>query len=87
VTINSVDSGNNPISGYYTILYQNGVAVNTGFTPATFQTTAGQQYTVEVQDYGNYYFNHWSDGTTNRLHDVTTGTGTTTSLTAVYKVQ
>jgi hypothetical protein len=66
VTINSVDSSNNPISGYYTVLYQNGAAINTGFTPATFQTTAGQQYTVQVQDYGSYYFNHWSDGSTNR---------------------
>jgi hypothetical protein len=64
------------------VLYQNGAAVNTGFTPATFSTTAGQQYTVEVQDYGSYYFNHWSDGSTNRDR-----TFTATSLqtfTAVY---
>jgi hypothetical protein len=34
---------------------------------AIFSTTSGQQYTVEVQDYGSYYFNHWSDtGSTNR---------------------
>jgi hypothetical protein len=83
VTINSVDSGNNPISGYYTVLYQNGAAINTGFTPATFPATAGQQYTAEVQDYGSYYFNHWSDGTTNR--DKTfTATSSGQTFTAIY---
>jgi hypothetical protein len=67
VTVQSVDSSNSPINGFYTVLYQNGAATNSGFTPATFSTTSGQQYTVEVQDYGSYYFNHWSDtGSTNR---------------------
>ncbi|GEM_PF-3141458 len=83
VTVQSLDSNNNPISGYYTVLYQNGAVQNTGFTPATFSTTAGQTYTVEVQDYGGYYFNHWSDGTTNR--DKTfTATSSGQTFTAVY---
>jgi hypothetical protein len=83
VTVNSQDMNGNTISGYYTILYQNGAAINTGFTPATFQTTAGQQYTVQVQDYGSYYFNHWSDGTTSR--DKTfTATSSGQTFTAVY---
>lgn len=66
VIVNSVDSSYNPIAGYYTILYQNGAAVNSGFTPATFSTTSGQSYAIEVQDYGSYHFDHWSDGSASR---------------------
>ncbi|MEO9321569.1 MAG: hypothetical protein ABI361_12960 [Nitrososphaera sp.] len=67
LVVNSVDSSNNPLTGYYTVLYQNGAVVNSGFTPATFETTSSQQYTVEVQDFGSYHFDHWQDnGSTNR---------------------
>jgi hypothetical protein len=84
VTVRSADSSNNAISGYYTILYQNGAVVKTGFTPAIFSTTSGQTYSVEVQDYAGYYFNHWSDnGSTNRQRTFT-ATSTSQTLTAVY---
>jgi YVTN family beta-propeller protein len=83
ISIKSTDSANNPINGYYTVLYQNGVAIDSGFTQAIFSTTSGQIYTVEVQDYGSYYFNHWSDGSTGR--DKTfTATSSAQTLTAVY---
>jgi len=54
-------------------------------SPATFTLLGNQPYTVQVEDYGNYVFDHWNDGTTTRLHDVITGNSTTTSLVAVYR--
>jgi len=79
-----MDSPSNTIIGFYTTLWQNGAQIQQGFSSVTFSVSNGQTYQVAVADYGNYTFNHWSDGTTARLHNVTTGTGTTTSLTAVY---
>lgn len=69
VTIRSIDrNSGNEITGYYTALFDNsGNVIETGFTPATFDVTGGQEYTVEVQDYGSYYFNYWHDnGDTDR---------------------
>ena len=86
VTIKSISSEtDNEIYGYYTLLFDaSGDVVNTGFTPATFQTTVGQIYTIEVQDYGSYYFNHWSDnGSTNRDRAFTAASSAQT-FTAVY---
>jgi hypothetical protein len=84
IIVKSVDSSSNPLSGYYTTLSQNGATLSTAFTPATFAVTAGQQYTIEVQDYGNYHFDHWADnGSTNRDRTVT-ATNSSMTLTAVY---
>lgn len=83
VTVNSVDTSNNALPGYYTILYQNSNAVNSGFTPVTFPTNNGQTYTIEVQDYGQYHFDHWKDNaSTNRDRTFTASSALT--LTAVY---
>jgi hypothetical protein len=86
VTIRSIDSGtNSPINGYYTILYDsNGNVAQTGFTPATFDLTSGQQYTVEVQDYGSYYFNYWQDDSSTNRDRTFTATDSAQMLTAVY---
>jgi len=85
VIVSSQDSSGNTINGYYTVLYQNGAAIDTGFTPASFKTTSGQTYTVEVQDYGSYFFDHWADnGSTNRDRVFTASTSQTT-FTAVYR--
>jgi hypothetical protein len=84
IAVTSIDSNNNPLNGYYTTLSQNGATLSTAFTPATFAVTAGQQYTIEVQDYGNYHFDHWADnGSTNRDRTVT-ATNSSMTLTAVY---
>jgi len=85
LTVNTHDTTGTTITGYYTVLYQNGNQIATGFSPATFTLNNGQTYQVAVADYGKYVFDHWSDGTTARLHGVSTGTGTTTSLVAVYR--
>jgi predicted RNA-binding protein with TRAM domain len=84
IIVNSQATDGNPIDGYYTVLSQNGATINNGFTPVTFATNAGQTYTIEVQDFGNYYFNHWSDtGSTSRDRTITS-TSSAQSFTAVY---
>src|SRR5579885_347809 len=77
------DSAGNPITGYYTVLYQNGAVVTTGFSPATFTLNRNQQYTVEVQDYGSYHFNKWLD-TGSTVRDRVVSISLDTTITAVY---
>ncbi len=79
----SKDSNGNSISGYYTTVSQSGSVKATGYTPASFTLPAGT-YVVSVSDYGGYYFNHWSDGSTSRTHSVTVTTTGTITLTAIY---
>lgn len=72
------------ISGYYTILRQNDGVISKGFTPATFTLNGGQQYAVEVQDYGAYAFDHWKDTqSTTRNRQVSIAADTI--VTAIYK--
>jgi hypothetical protein len=61
LTVSTQDSNRNAITGYYTELDQNGNYVASGFTPYTFTLNNGQTYTVSVNNYGNYQFDHWLD--------------------------
>jgi glucose/arabinose dehydrogenase len=70
----------------YTTLWQNGNLVQDGFSEMSFIVNNNQTYSVAVSDFGNFVFDHWSDGTTSRFHDVTTGNHSITKLTAVYKI-
>lgn len=83
LTINAIDTSNNPVNGYYVQISQGGTAVSSGFTPASFSLAAGT-YSVSVGDYGGYYFSKWSDGTATRAHSVTVSTSGAVTLTAVY---
>jgi hypothetical protein len=66
VFVQSIDQNSNLITGYYTVLYENGNPVQTGYTPATFQIAGGQTYTVGVDNYGSCNFSIWNDtGSTN----------------------
>ncbi len=86
ITVTTVDPSGSPINGYYTTLWQNGKQIESGYSPASFSVTSGNSYQVSVADYGSFRFDHWSDGTTSRLHDVAAGSsGSTTHLEAVYK--
>jgi hypothetical protein len=49
----------------------------------SFAVVPGQNYTVTVNDFENYYFNHWSDGYTLRVITVEANSSVG-SLTAVY---
>jgi hypothetical protein len=82
LTINTQINGGAPISGFYTVLDQNNNVVATGYTPAKFTVNNGQAYSVQVQNYGSYYFQYWLDsGSVNAKRTVTTSTSL--SLTAV----
>lgn len=84
VTVNAVDQSGNAMNGYYAVLYQNGNPVGSGFTPTTFPSSAGVDYSVSVGDYGGCSFSHWQDtGSTSRLRAFT-GQASSTTLTAAY---
>jgi hypothetical protein len=83
LTVTSQDTSGDNLSGYWTVISQNGATVQTGFTPTSTILTAGS-YTVSVSDYGGYYFSHWSDGATTRDRSVSIGTSSTVNLVAVY---
>jgi YVTN family beta-propeller protein len=84
VTVNSVDSNNNAITGYYTVLYDSGGnAVSSQFTPASFATTSGSSYSVQVDNYGSCTFAKWSDGVTSDPRSFA-ATSSTQAFTAVY---
>jgi hypothetical protein len=62
VSVNSVDQNGDAISSYYTVLDNSaGGIISTGFTPVTFTTSAGQTYSIQVDNYGSCTFNHWSN--------------------------
>ena len=85
VTVNSVDQNGNPISGYYTVLYDSGGnMLATGFTTKTFtQTIAGQTYGIRAESYGSCAFSSWSNGVT--ADPMTfTASGGAQSFTAAY---
>ena len=69
--------------GVYTELALNGAEVSTGYTPITFQTVSGQNYTVTVSDSKNVYFNRWSNNFASRVIPVAANTSEV-ALTAVF---
>lgn len=85
ISVSTTDSSGYPVTGYYVSLWQNGTFVKDGFSPTSFAVNNFQTYHVAVADYGTYVFDHWSDGTLARFHEVNTGNNTTTDLVAVYR--
>ena len=84
VTVNSVDQNNNPVTGYYVVLFgSSGSIVATGFTDATLTTTAGSAYGVQADGYGNCTFSQWSNGARSNPIAFVATIGTV-SFTAVY---
>jgi hypothetical protein len=84
LTIRSQNMSGGTLTGFWTTLAQNGQTVATGFTPATFTLTSGQQYTTTVSSFGVWRFDHWADnGSTNSSRAVSIASDTT--LTAVYR--
>ncbi|GEM_PF-2821831 len=59
-----------------------GTVINSGHTTATFHVTEGGRYNVVAENYGNYSFSHWDDGTTNATRPVAAAASMT--LTAFY---
>ena len=60
LTVESQLNGGGAMTGFYTVLYQNGAGIASGYTPATFTLNDGQTYSVQVDGYGSYYFQFWA---------------------------
>jgi chitobiase/beta-hexosaminidase-like protein/Big-like domain-containing protein len=83
LTVRTQNAQGGTITGYWTVLQQNGQTVATGFSPATFTLNSGQQYDITVSDYGSATFHHWLDtGSTVRTRTISISVDTT--ITAVY---
>ncbi|MDE1862765.1 MAG: hypothetical protein KGI33_07625 [Thaumarchaeota archaeon] len=64
VTINAYDSSGKSVSGLWTTV-KAGTNNMSGFTPFSFDASAGQKYRVTISSFGNYTFEHWDDNETN----------------------
>ncbi len=84
VSVSTVNTAGAEVTGFYIALGQNGQQIQSAYSPAQFTVNSSQTYQVTAEDYGGYVFDHWSDGTTSRVHLVTAGPGAST-LTAVYR--
>lgn len=85
LTIKSQYATGNPISGYWTVLYDaNGNVLKTGFTPATFTLNAGQQYRTGMGNFGSFTFDHWLDNNST-ANPRNVSINANAQLTAVYK--
>ena len=73
------------IEGYYTTLWQNGNLLQDGFSEMSFIVENNQTYSAAVSDFGSFVFDHWSDGTASRFHDVTISNHSITKLAAIYR--
>jgi Tol biopolymer transport system component len=86
LTVKSQDTGGNPITGYWIVLYDSdGDVLKTGFTPATFTLNSGQQYKIGMGDYGSYSFDHWLDNNSAQNPRNISVNSSDTQLTAVYE--
>ncbi len=84
LNIQSVNLTGAPITGLATTIQSGSSTVYSGYTPETYSGTSGTTYQVTVADSGTYTFNHWDDGSTNRVRTLTLTQATT--LTAYYSV-
>lgn len=72
LTITTQNTNGDSLSGYEAVINQSGTTiVATGFTPATFNLTEGQSYTVSVDGFGNCHFDNWLDtGNTTAIRQI-----------------
>jgi hypothetical protein len=85
INVLTVNSAGQPITGYYTTLWQNGTLRQSCFSPCSFIVNGGQTYQVMAASYAPETFNHWqNDGSTGFETVDVPGASTTISLTAVY---
>ena len=79
LSVSAVDSTGKPLTGFDVSVWQEGTLIATSFTPNSFVLKNGMQYQVTVSSFGNYKFDHWSDGIKNSLHLVS-GSSATPSI-------
>lgn len=84
ITVKSANLSGTQFTGMYTtIKTSSGTTVKTGFTTLTYAATPGATYVVTPQDYQNYKFDHWDNGSTIRARSITPASDT--SITAYYQ--
>lgn len=70
LTVYSVESTGNAISGFWTEIYSNGTMIKSGFTPEPYMLYSNLSYVVCIADHQNYLFDHWENGNINRCRIV-----------------
>jgi hypothetical protein len=84
LSINTQRLNGAAVDGLYIQLYQNGVMINSGYSPVTFTLNNDQPYTIVASDWIGYFFDHWLDtGSTNSARGISISADT--AITAVYK--
>jgi hypothetical protein len=84
LTLRTKDSRSGEILGYYTALFKDGSVMGTGFSPTIFTLNNNEDYVVQVQDYGQYVFDHWEDIDSN-ARDRPISISSDTSIIAIYR--
>ena len=82
LTVQTQDTTGAAITGYYSILYQNGTTLSSGYTPVVYTLVVGAPYSVLVDGYGNCNFDHWA-GTGSTADPVAVTISGPTTMTAV----
>ncbi len=83
VTIKSANLAGSTFDGMWTTVSEQGILMKTGYTSLSFSAKKGLSYEVSVADYQNYVFDHWEDGSKNRVRNV--GPTNNVVMTAYYK--
>ncbi len=71
LTVKSELLDGTPITQKYTDLFQNGIRLGDGFTPAIYLLNSGETYRVKAHNFENYEFAFWKDtDSTDRRRDI-----------------
>lgn len=85
ISVTTVDSLGQQISGYYITLWQNGTQIGHCFSECSFMVANGASYQVGADGYGSENFAYWqNDGSTGLETFIVPSSSATIELTAVY---
>ena len=65
ISVASATSSGGTLTGMRTMVYYQGGPNGKGVTPLSFRATAGEHYTVCVENFKNQILSHWDDGLAN----------------------
>jgi hypothetical protein len=77
IVVMTVNSSGRVITGYWTVLLQEGVVVQTGFSPEGFIVNNGETYEIIVGDWVGINFHHWDNGNSVNLRTFSITSDTT----------
>jgi hypothetical protein len=83
--VSSINSKGAEISGYYTTLWQQGVLLDSCFSPCVFSLKNGETYQLGIASYNGEEFSHWQNDSSTGFETVNVPkTDSELSLTAVF---